>query len=84
MSSSFSISIEISNPYDFNKNSLNKIQENPWVKNQWPLVYFIQNESQRIAYVGESTNAESRIKNHLANPTKVRIPDHTDPPFRAS
>ena len=73
MSSSFSISIEISNPYDFNKNSLNKIQENPWVKNQWPLVYFIQNETQRIAYVGESTNAESRIKNHLANPTKANV-----------
>lgn len=73
MSSSFSISIEVSNPYDFDKSSLARIEENPWVKNQWPLVYFIQNKSQRIAYVGESTNAASRIKNHLANPTKASV-----------
>lgn len=73
MSSSFSISIEISNQYDFRKDSLNRIEENPWVKNQWPLVYFIQNESKRIAYVGESTNAAARIKNHLANPKKASV-----------
>lgn len=70
MSLSFGLSIEISEQYDFNRASLNKIEQNPWVKNQWPLVYFIQNESERIAYVGESTNASSRIKNHLANPKK--------------
>jgi len=70
MSLSFGLSIEVSEQYDFNKNSLSKIEQNPWVKNQWPLVYFIQNETQRIAYVGESTNAYSRIKNHLSNPKK--------------
>jgi len=37
------------------------------------LVYFIQNETQGIAYVGESTNASSRIKNHLANPKKASV-----------
>jgi hypothetical protein len=67
---SFELSIEISEQYDFNKESLSKIEQNTWVKNQWPLVYFIQNETKRIAYVGESTNASSRIKNHLANPKK--------------
>jgi len=73
MSLSFELSIEVSEQYDFNKDSLNKIEQNPWVKNQWPLVYFIQNETQKIAYVGESTNAASRIKNHLANPKKATI-----------
>jgi DUF2075 family protein/phage repressor protein C with HTH and peptisase S24 domain len=73
MSLSFELSIEISEQYDFHKDSLNKIEQNPWVKNQWPLVYFIQNESKRIAYVGESTNASSRIKNHLANPKKSTV-----------
>lgn len=73
MSLSFELSIEVSEPYDFKKDSLNKIEQNPWVKNQWPLVYFIQNETQKIAYVGESTNAASRIKNHLANPKKATI-----------
>ena len=71
MNLSFDLSIEVSERYDFNKKSLEKINENPWVKNQWPLVYFIQNEGKRVAYVGESTNFSNRIKNHLANPKKA-------------
>lgn len=75
MSLSFELSIEVSEQYDFNKESLNKIELNPWVKNQWPLVYFIQNKTEQIpiAYVGESTNALSRIKNHLANPERKKL-----------
>ena len=73
MSLSFELSIEVSEQYDFNKESLNRIELNPWVKNQWPLVYFIQNETERIAYVGESTNASSRIINHLANPERRKL-----------
>ena len=71
MNLNFNLSVEVSERYDFNKKSLNKINENPWVKNQWPLVYFIQNEGKRVAYVGESTNFANRIKNHLANPKKA-------------
>ncbi len=70
---SFELSIEVSEQYDFNKESLNKIEQNTWVKNQWPLVYFIQNDSIKIAYVGESTNASSRIKNHLANSERCKL-----------
>ena len=70
MNLSFDLSIEISERYDFNKQSLETIEKNPWVKNQWPLVYFIQNEYRKVAYVGESTNFSSRIKDHLANPKK--------------
>ena len=70
MNLSFDLSVEVSEKYDFNKETLDKINENPWVKNQWPLVYFIQNEGKRVAYVGESTNFANRIKNHLANPKK--------------
>jgi Cdc6-like AAA superfamily ATPase len=73
MSLSFELSIEVSEQYDFKKESLHKIEKNPWVKYQWPLVYFIQNETERLAYVGESTNALSRIKNHLANPKKEKV-----------
>lgn len=72
MNLSFELSIEVSERYDFDKSALNKINENQWVKNQWPLVYFIQNETKRVAYVGESTNFFSRIKNHLANPKKAK------------
>jgi DUF2075 family protein len=73
MSFSFELSIEVSEQYPFNKNSLEKIEQNTWVKNQWPLVYFIQNDKIKTAYVGESTNALSRIKNHLANPERCKL-----------
>ncbi len=73
MSLSFELSIEVSEHYPFKKESLAKIEMNPWVKNQWPLVYFIQNESIKVAYVGESTNALNRIKNHLSNPERCKL-----------
>lgn len=71
MSWSFDLSIEVSEQYDFNKDSLDLIKENTWVKNQWPLVYFIQHEGNKVAYIGESTNASHRFRNHLANPRKT-------------
>ena len=71
MKQSFELSIEVSELYDFNKESINRIEKDVWVKNQWPIVYFIQNNLQKIAYVGESTNALSRIKNHLSNPERL-------------
>jgi len=71
MISNFELSVEVSERYDFNKNSLKEINQNIWVKNQWPLVYFIQNEAKKVAYVGESTNFSNRIKNHLANSKKA-------------
>lgn len=69
----FDLSIEISEEYDFSNFGLTKIEENPWVKNQWPLVYFIQNKKDKLAYVGESTNASSRFKNHLSNPQRLKL-----------
>lgn len=73
MSLNFELSIEVSEQYPFHKNALNTIGQNAWVKNQWPLVYFIQNEKEKLAYVGESTNALSRIKNHLGNPDRCKL-----------
>lgn len=61
-----SIEIDLTK-YPFSKEVLGEIHENRWVKNQWPLVYIIQNDIKKIAYVGESTNAKNRINNHLAN-----------------
>lgn len=73
MRSPFELSIEVSKQYRFNKDSLIEIEQNTWVKNQWPLVYFIQNENIKVAYIGESTNALSRIKNHLGNPERCKL-----------
>lgn len=73
MSMSFELSIEISEEYDFSSSAFSKIEQNTWVKNQWPLVYFIQNKKDKLAYIGESTNAASRFKNHLANPQRLKL-----------
>lgn len=72
MSGIFSFSIDISEEYDFanTEDSLKKIGENKWVRQQWPIVYFIKNQKLKIAYIGESTNALSRLKNHLQNPER--------------
>jgi len=69
----FELSIQVSEPYPFNYESLKKIETNQWVKNQWPLVYFLKNEFVSKAYIGESTNALLRLKNHLANPKKANL-----------
>jgi len=71
MSAPFELIIDVSEPYNFNKQSLASLQQNQWIKNQWPLVYFIQNQRTFEAYVGESTNGYSRIVSHLANPDKA-------------
>lgn len=72
MSLSPEVSVEISEVFNFHKDSLPKIEQNIWVKNQWPIVYFIQNRDTLIAYVGESANAIVRIKTHLSNPKRIR------------
>ncbi len=66
MSESFDLSLSFSE-YDFSRESLNAIGSNIWVSNQWPIVYFIKNTQKGLAYVGESTNGASRIKDHLNN-----------------
>ena len=73
MKNSFDLAVEISEEYDFNSDSLSTIEKNRWVKNQYPLVYFIKNNEAKIAYVGESTNGLSRIKNHLSNPSRRNL-----------
>ncbi len=69
----FELSIQVSEPYPFNLESLKTIERNQWVKNQWPLVYFLKNEGKNKAYIGESNNASLRLKNHLANPKKADL-----------
>ena len=59
------------NRYPFTKNALSEIAENKWVKSQWPLVYLIKNDKKKLAYVGETTNAFNRIKNHFANEDRL-------------
>jgi len=69
----FELSIQVSRPYPFNLESLKDIERNQWVKNQWPIVYFLKNNAASKAYIGESNNASLRLKNHLANPKKANL-----------
>lgn len=73
MKTHFDLAVEISEEYDFDLISLNRIEDNRWVKNQYPLVYFIKSNERKLAYVGESTNGLNRIKNHLSNPERRKL-----------
>ncbi len=62
----FISSIEI-NSYSFSSDGSGQYSHNHYMANSWPVVYIIKNESIGKAYVGESTNALKRMKNHLTN-----------------
>ncbi|WP_235298175.1 GIY-YIG nuclease family protein [Portibacter marinus] len=73
MRAGYELSIEVSEPYPFDKKNLPQIVDNKWVKNQWPIVYFINSNETKKAYVGESTNFSQRVKNHLKNKEKSSL-----------
>jgi DUF2075 family protein/predicted GIY-YIG superfamily endonuclease len=59
--------------YEFNADLLYSINSNHYVNGLWPLVYIISNESTKEAYVGETTDAISRMSNHLKNDIKSKL-----------
>lgn len=73
MSNDFHISVDISKEFAFNEAGLSEAQNNIWVKNSWPIVYFLQNTESRKGYVGESTNGYDRISNHLKDTKKKHL-----------
>lgn len=56
--------------YTFCNDIHSKIQDNHFVKNFWPVVYILSDEQTKQAYVGETTNTQSRLSNHLKNSQK--------------
>lgn len=68
------ILVDISEPYPFSKDGLEKVKQNRWAKSQWPLVYFINGEKRKKkCYIGESTNGVARISTHLTSPKKAML-----------
>jgi DUF2075 family protein/predicted GIY-YIG superfamily endonuclease len=67
-------SIQI-NKYEFSKAGSVEYALNAYMKNSWPIVYIIKNDHVGEAYIGESTNAISRMNNHLANTDRQRLKD---------
>lgn len=56
--------------YDFTDEMFDDIKENHFVKSLWPLVYILSDDSSKQAYVGETTDALSRLKTHLKHNRK--------------
>lgn len=63
------------NKYSFSKAGAEEFSLNNYMKNQWPVVYIIKDDDLKEAYVGESTNAINRMKNHLANEERTKLKD---------
>ena len=67
-------SIEI-NKYKFSKAGSAEYVLNKYMNNSWPVVYIIKDDKIGEAYIGESTNAINRMKNHLANEQRNKLGD---------
>jgi len=61
------------NSYQFSNKGSEEYALNQYMKNSWPVVYIIKNDKISEAYVGESTNALIRMKNHLSNKERQRL-----------
>ena len=61
------------NRYTFDKLYINKIDEDYYTKNSFPIVYILYDINTSIAYVGASINALNRMKNHLSHPDKKKM-----------
>lgn len=59
--------------YDFISGLLSEIEENHFVNGLWPLVYILSDGYIKEAYVGETTDALSRMSNHLSNNSKNKL-----------
>ena len=55
------------NIYKFSDQNVSEYALNKYMANSWPVVYILKNEKLREAYIGESTNAINRMRNHLSN-----------------
>lgn len=74
MTEDFLQSLKI-NKYEFSREGSVEYALNAYMKNSWPIVYIIKNDQVGEAYIGESTNAISRMNNHLANKERQRLKD---------
>ena len=61
------------NKIEFNNNGLNSIQLQYFVADNWPIVYILNNEGVKQAYVGETTDTNSRIFSHLQSQSKKHL-----------
>jgi len=56
--------------YKFDETILPAIMGKHYVKDLWPVVYILSDENTKELYVGETTDASSRLQTHLRNEEK--------------
>lgn len=68
LSSDYKVSIK---SYPFEKEIIEQLRDG--TNDLWPIVYFIESDSIKEAYVGESTSVYKRMTNHIANPERANL-----------
>jgi hypothetical protein len=68
----FSNTVNINN-YPFNKIDIGYVSNDTFAREAYPIVYILYNMETMKAYVGESTNAISRMNTHLSHPEKQKL-----------
>lgn len=61
------------NHYDFENSLFEDFSTNHFAKDLWPLVYILSDGDSKTAYVGETTDAYSRMGTHLKHKTKSKL-----------
>jgi DUF2075 family protein/predicted GIY-YIG superfamily endonuclease/SOS-response transcriptional repressor LexA len=61
------------NHYDFENSLFEGFSTNHFAKDLWPLVYILSDGDTKTAYVGETTDAYSRMGTHLKHKTKSKL-----------
>lgn len=74
MSGIFSGDFEIFT-FPFDRETVSNLKIEEWASKLQPLVYLLSDEDLLEAYVGESFNAVSRLKQHLSNRERAKLSD---------
>jgi DUF2075 family protein len=63
--------------YSFCEKGINELQDNHFAKNLWPVVYLLigNEEGNKKAYIGESSNVIFRMNKHLVDDEKGKLDD---------
>lgn len=61
------------NHHSFSADMLNRIRENEYASNYWPLVYILSDNIKERAYVGETADALTRMHTHLKHLKKSQL-----------
>ncbi len=59
--------------YLFSRHAIESIDSDRRTLNSFPIVYIIVRESDKLAYVGETTNLLNRMTSHLKHPDKKKL-----------